>query len=68
MSKVSATFRPAASQSGMYIRSRMPFHVVLSVAYGHRTCMSKVNVCCDQCKYGVSRINLCVNHAYYSLR
>ena len=43
MGKVSATLRPAASQSGMYIRSRMSFHLVLSVVYGLLTCVTKVN-------------------------
>ena len=42
MAKVSATLRPAASQSGMYIRSRMSFHLVLSVVYGLLTCVTKV--------------------------
>ena len=36
MGKVSAT-------SGMYIRSRMSFHLVLSVVYGLLTCVTKVN-------------------------
>ena len=67
MSKVSATFRPAASQSGMYIRSRMSFHLVLSVVYGLLTCVTKVNVYCDQRKHGDCRINLRVDHAYYNL-
>ena len=48
MATVSATLRPAASQSGMYIRSRMSFHLV----YGLLTCMRKVNVYCDQRKHG----------------
>ena len=52
MAKVSATLRPAASQSGMYIRSMMSFHLVLSVVYGLLTCMTKVNVYCDQRKHG----------------
>ena len=58
ISKVSATFRLAACQSGMYIRSRMPFHLVLSVVYGLLTCVTQVNVYCDQRKLGDCRINL----------
>ena len=57
MSKTSAMFRHAASQSGMYIRSRMSFHLILSVVYGLRTCMSKVKVYCDQRKHCDCRIN-----------
>ncbi|KAK2177606.1 hypothetical protein NP493_589g00020 [Ridgeia piscesae] len=57
MAKVSATFRPAASQSGMYIRPTISFHLVLSVVYGLLTCMTKVNVYCDQRKHGDCRIN-----------
>ena len=67
MAKVSVTLRPASSQSGMYIRSRMSFHLVLNVVYGLLTCMTKVNVYCDQRKHGDCRINIRVNHAYYSL-
>ena len=67
MAKVSATLRPASSQSGMYIRFRMSFHLVLSVVYGLLTCMIKINVYCDQRKDGDCRINIRVNHAYYSL-
>ena len=33
MSKVSAFFRPAVDQSGMYIRSRMSSHLSLNVVY-----------------------------------
>ena len=33
MSKVSAFFRPAVFQSGMYIRSRMSSHLILNVVY-----------------------------------
>ena len=58
MAKVSATLRPAASQSGMYIRSRMSFHLVLSVVYGLLTCVTKVNVYCDQRKHDDCRINI----------
>ena len=58
MAKVSVTLRPAASQSGMYIRSRMSFHLVLSVVYGLLTCVTKVNVYCDQRKHGDCRINI----------
>ncbi|KAK2158539.1 hypothetical protein NP493_1767g00005 [Ridgeia piscesae] len=42
MAKVSATLRPAASQSGMYIRSSMSFHLVLSVVYGLLTSVNMV--------------------------
>ena len=55
---VSATFRSAASQSEMYIRSRMSFHLVLSVVYGLHTCMTKVNVYCDQRKQCDCQISL----------
>ena len=58
MAKVSATLRPAASQSGMYIRSRMSYHLILSVVHGLLTCVTKVNVCCDQRKHGDCRINI----------
>ena len=57
MSNVGVTLRPAASQSGMYIRSRMSFHLVLSVDYEFRTCMTKVNLYCDQRRHGDCRIN-----------
>ena len=67
MAKVSATLRPASSQSEKYIRSRMSFHLVLRVVYGLLTCVTKVNVYCDQRKHGDCRINVRVNHAYYSL-
>ena len=52
MAKVSVTLRPASSQSGLHIRSTMSFHLVLSVVYGLLTCMTKVNVCCDQRIHG----------------
>ena len=58
MAKVSAMLRPTANQSGMYIRSRMSFHLVLSVVYGLLTCVTKVNVYCDQRKHGDCRINI----------
>ncbi|KAK2179990.1 hypothetical protein NP493_463g01067 [Ridgeia piscesae] len=45
----------------------MSFHLVLSVVYGLLTCVPKVNVYCDQRKHGDCRINIRVNHAYYSL-
>ena len=58
MAKVSTTLRPVASQSGMYIQSRMSFHLVLSVVYGLLTCVTKVNVYCDQRKHGDCQINI----------
>ena len=56
-----------SSQSGIYIRSRMSFHLVFSVVYALFTFMTKVNVYCDQRKHGDYRSNISVNHAYYSL-
>ena len=56
-----------SSQSGIYIRSRMSFHLVFSVVYALLTFMTKVNVYCDQRKHGDYRSNISVNHAYYSL-
>ncbi|KAK2171327.1 hypothetical protein NP493_1078g00025 [Ridgeia piscesae] len=45
----------------------MSFHLVLSFVYGLLTCVTKVNVYCDQRKHGDCRINISVNHAYYNL-
>ena len=66
MAKVSATLRPAASQSGMYIRSRMSFHLVLSVAYGFLTCVTKVNVYCTVVYAGhVTSVNMVIAELTY---